>query len=122
MIAEIIIHIEVDLYYHEERCKVASMSQTEAVENYTRRDNIRISGVHEDSDHTGSHNVSEKDSVTIKVIGVATSLGVEVIEKDISTAHRLPGGKVGERVIFPRFARGMVKTQILRNKKKVVGG
>ena len=39
--------------------------------------------------------------------------------KDISTAHRLPGGKVSERTIIARFARRVVKTDILRNKKKL---
>ena len=42
---EIIKHIEDNLYYQEERCNVAAMSQEETVENFTRRDNIRISGV-----------------------------------------------------------------------------
>ena len=120
MKAEIIKHIEDDLYYQEERCNVAAMSQAETVENYTRRDNIRISGVQEDPDHTGNRNVPEKDSVTIKkIIEVATSIGVEVDERDISTAHRLPGRRAGERVIIARFARRLVKTQILRNKKKL---
>ena len=55
-----------------------------------------------------------------KVIEVATSLGVEVDEKDISAAHRLPGGKAGERVIIARFARPLVKTQMLRIKKNLL--
>ena len=119
MKAEIIKHIEDDLYYQEERCNVAAMSQAETVENYTRRDNIRISGVQEDSDHTGNRNVPEKDSVTIKkVIEVATSIEVEVDERDISTAHRLPGRKAGKRVIIAHFARRLVKTQ---KQKEVVG-
>ena len=44
---------------------------------------------------------------------------MEVDERDISTAHRLPGRKAGERVIIARFARRLVKTQMLRNKKKL---
>ena len=60
--------------------------------------------------------IPEKDTVTIKkVIEVASSLGAAI--KDISTAHRLPGVKVGERTIIARFARRVVKTDILRNKK-----
>ena len=62
--------------------------------------------------------IPEKDTVTIKkVIEVASWLGVAIDEKDISTAYRLPGGKVGERTIIARFARRVVKTDILRNKK-----
>ena len=63
--AEIIKHIEDDLNYQEERCNVVAMSQAETVENHTRRDNIRIIGVQEASEHTGNRSVPEKDSVNI---------------------------------------------------------
>ena len=59
-----------------------------------------------------------KKTLTIKkVIEVASPLGVAIDEKDISTAHRQPGGKVGERTIIAQFARRVAKTDILRSKK-----
>ena len=42
---------------------------------------------------------------------------VSLSTRDISTAHRLPGGKTGERPIIVRFARRVMKTEMLRNKK-----
>ena len=54
-----------------------------------------------------------------KVIDVASSMGVTLDERDISTAHRLPGGKTGESPIFVRFAQRVMKTEMLRNKKKL---
>ena len=46
-------------------------------------------------------------------------LWVSLSTRDISTAHRLPGGKTGERPIIVRFARRAMKTEMLRNKKKL---
>ena len=46
-------------------------------------------------------------------------LWVSLSMRDISTAHRLPGGKTGERPITVRFARRVMKTEMLRNKKKL---
>ena len=118
---EILRHVEGELYYQEERCNAAAMSQAESIENYNRRENIRIIGLKEDVQQIDNGGIiPEKDTVTIKkVIEGASSLGVAIDEKDISTAHRLPGGKVGERTIIARFARRVVKTDILRNKKKL---
>ena len=97
------------------------MSQAESIENYNRGQNIGIIGLKEDVEQIDSGGIiPEKDTVTVKkVIEVASSLGVAIDEKDILTAHRLPGGKVGERTIIARFARRVVKTYILRNKKKL---
>ena len=97
------------------------MFQAESIENYIRRENIRTIGLKEDAEQIDNGGIiPEKDTVTIKkVIEVASSLGVAIDEKDIWTAHRLPGGKVSERTIIARFARRVVKTDILRNKKKL---
>ena len=94
------------------------MSQAESVENYNKRENIRIIDLKEDVEQIDNGGIKpEKDTVTIKkVIEVASWLGVAIDEKDISTAYRLPGGKVGERTIIARFARRVVKTDILRKK------
>ena len=94
------------------------MSQAESIENYNRRENIRIIGLKEDVEQIDNGAIiPEKGTVIIKVIEVASSLVVAIDERDISTAHRLPGGKVGERTIIARFSRRVVKTDILRNKK-----
>ena len=75
------------------------MAQAETVENYNRRDNIRLHGVEENARQNDEVIfVGEKDSETIEnVIDVASSMGVTLDERDISTAHRPPGGKTVER-------------------------
>ena len=45
---EILRQVEGELYYQEERCNAAAMSQAESIENYNRRENIRIIGLKED--------------------------------------------------------------------------
>ena len=85
---EILRQIEGDLNYQEERCNAAAMSQAESIENYKRRENKRIIGLKEDVEQINTGGIiPEKDTVTIKkVIEVASSLGVAIDEKDISTA------------------------------------
>ena len=58
-----------------------------------------------------------KNSMTI--IEVAESIRVKVDENDTSTAQRVPGREMGGLVIIDRYAKRVMKTQKLRNKKKL---
>ena len=88
------------------------MAQVETVENYNRRDNIRLLGVKESARQNEGIPVGEKDSKTTeKVIDVASSMSVTLDEREISTAQRLSVGKTGERTIIVRFARRVMKTE-----------
>ena len=113
--------IENDPFYREERCRLVALAQAETVEKYNRWDNIRLLAVKESARQ--NHDwilVGQKDSETIdEVIDVASSMGVTLDERDISSAHRLPGGKTGECSIIVLFARRVKKTEMLRNKKKL---
>ncbi|KAH3748759.1 hypothetical protein DPMN_183210 [Dreissena polymorpha] len=55
-----------------------------ATEQYSRRNNLRITGVPEDQDRQSSESVTNK-SVTL----VNTHLGMSIVPNEIDTAHRL---------------------------------
>ena len=70
---EILRQVEGALYYQEERYNAAAMSQAESIENYNRRENIRIIGLKEDVEQIDNGAIiPEKGTVIIKVIEVAS--------------------------------------------------
>ena len=80
--------------------------QTETVEQYTRRDNIKVAGVQE--------------AVGKKIISLAKELDVSLVPSDISTVHRVCKTKQGNpRPIICRFTARHKKDELMKNKKKL---
>lgn len=88
--------------------------EIDRLEQYSRRDSIRISGVPEE----------RQENTNEKVIKVVSDLGLSIQPSDISVSHRLGpyngnSNNVRPRPIIAKFVRRDIKTQICRNKKKI---
>ena len=84
--------------------------QLEKMEQYTRRDNLKLKGI--------KHEANE-DTTDI-VMNVASSIGVDVRRDDISTSHRLgPSEPNKPSPIIVRFAKRDKKVSIMKNKKNL---
>ena len=103
---------------YENRQSLLTLSQSELLESYNRRDNIRILGLPEDNPAGGRGETYEQ--TTEKVLGICSKLDTGVDEKDISIAHRLPSNKRGLRPIIVRFSRRMAKINIMRRKRELM--
>jgi hypothetical protein len=80
------------------------------LEQYGRRENLRINGIKEDTD----------ENVKQKVVDLGKAMGIDVTVRDLNVAHRL--GKPGmgaARSIIARFLYRDVKHQFLVNKKQL---
>ena len=86
--------------------------ELDALEQYSRRDNIKVFGVPEQT-----HGSSEDCNQVILDLG--KKIGVEVSPGDISVSHRVRGGGDGPRPIVAKFVRRDVKSQFMKNKKKL---
>ncbi|XP_046677042.1 uncharacterized protein LOC124365134 [Homalodisca vitripennis] len=84
-----------------------------SIEQYSRRDNIEVSGLP----------VTKNEDVVSLVKDVAAAVGVMIREDDISTAHRVPSFKK-ERTpsLIVRFARRSTRDSILANYREKRGG
>ena len=80
----------------------------DAIEQYTRRDSIKIFGVEE----------KEGEDTNELVVNVAKSIGVNISTSDISVSHRMPS-KTGKKPIIAKFTRRDTKTAIMKCKKKL---
>lgn len=87
---------------------LASVINADAVEQYGRRDNIRIFGMEE---------ASGEDTYET-VIQAAAATGVNITRADISVCHRLPSRR-GPRPIIAKFVRREVKSSIMRGKRQL---
>ena len=104
----------------ENRMNLKMMSEIELLENYNRRENIRIVGLPESvSDENGKFRGESCEETLQKVVELAKLSGAEVTRNDISIAHRLPGPKGRPRPVFVRFSRRMARLDILRKKKNL---
>eukprot|EP00057_Strongylocentrotus_purpuratus_P010752 XP_011665226.1 PREDICTED: uncharacterized protein LOC105438737 [Strongylocentrotus purpuratus] len=80
------------------------------MEQYSRRDNIVLRGVPE----------KEGENTNDVVIEVSASTGIKVVGADISTSHRIGRPQPNRsRPIVARFVRRDLRTDILRNKRKL---
>lgn len=82
------------------------------LEQYSRRENVRISGIAEEANETDG-------ILEAKVIELAGDMGVELKSEDISVAHRMGKPKEGGRPVIVRFCQRKKKDEIMRNKKKL---
>ena len=80
------------------------------LEQYTRRDNLRIFGIEEDPEE-------DEDVLEAKVMEVAAEVGVKLEANDISITHRL--GRPGERgrPVIVRFCHRKKRNASLVTKK-----
>ena len=95
------------------RTKVQSQNfEIDRLEQYSRRENIRVFGVAETADEL-------TNDVIVKV---AADMGVVITERDISVSHRI-GKKTGTkpRPIIAKFVRRDTKTAIMRSKRNLKG-
>lgn len=93
---------------NDESNKLFSLLQTDANEQYGRRDNIRVFGLEESPD---------EDPYEV-MIGVAEKVGVELHKSDISVCHRVPS-RNGKRPLIVKFVRREKKFELMNSKKKL---
>ena len=85
-------------------------------EQYSRRDNVKISGF-----PAPSYNENNPDSANTNqlVIDTCQKMGVAISDSDISTSHWIPGKK---KTLIVKFARRDTKKRIMVEKKKLGKG
>ena len=104
----------------ENKMNLKMMSEIELLENYNRRENIRIVGLPESvSDENGKFRGESCEETMQNVVELTKLTGAEVTKNDISIAHRLPGPKGRPRPVIVRFSRRMARLDILRKKKNL---
>ena len=81
------------------------------LEQYTRRENVRIHGVPEPRTAGG-----ETEDTVIKL---AADIGVNINREDISVSHRLPGRQGKPKPMIVKFVRRDTKTNLMKNKQKL---
>ena len=92
--------------YQKDELTLKMLSETKTLENYNRRDNLRIMEISENIT-TDSNNRTiweSSDRTKSNVVELASDIRVALDKKDISIAHRLPSNK-NERPIIVRFNR-----------------
>lgn len=92
--------------------------ETERLETYNRRDNLRLFNLAEEKRTVNGKQVGEDSDVTLqKVLMVAKKIDANVTAQDISIAHRLPArNDRSHRPIIVRFCRRVAKVDILKRK------
>ena len=95
------------------------ISESELLESYNRRNNIRIIGLKEMTKNDNQDRIIHEsaDETTEKVVELSDACEAKVNANNISIAHRLPSKKRGERPLIVRFAPRAGKLQLLRNKE-----
>ena len=115
---DVLKEVKQELKFMEIRTRLHSMSQTELLEDYNRRDNVKVFGLLCESNAEGV-SMEENGNTTIrKVKDVSNSIDAGLSENDISIAHRLPSRKHPKPVIV-RFSRSVANIKLLQNKKKL---
>ena len=89
---------------------LAPIIDSDIIEQYgraeERREKVRIFGVQEEPG----------EDVYEKVVSVAEKAGVQITANDVSTCHRLPGGRSGPEPLIAKFVRRDTKHQLMKNK------
>ncbi|KAK9744215.1 hypothetical protein QE152_g7856, partial [Popillia japonica] len=88
------------------------MKAVNDLEQYSRRNSIRIYGVPE----------HDKENINTTITGLCHSkLGAELSEDMIDCCHRLPGKQPNHRPILVKFVSRDIKKRVYANKKKLKG-
>ena len=83
--------------------------QHDEVEQYSRRESIRVFGTAEES----------KDDLIRKIISIAKRIDVIIQSSDISVAHRVGKTGVRARPVLVKFVSRQLIKQLMMNKKKL---
>ena len=93
--------------------------QIDALEQYSRKDNIKITGLKDSSE------ANETENITESVIKLAKKIDVDLKATDISVSHRIQTGNKAKGKekkpdpIIVKFVRRDSKIEMLKNKKKL---
>lgn len=83
--------------------------ENEKLEQYTRKDNVRIFGLSE----------TENEDLDDKIISLAGEIGLELKKDDISVSHRLRGNGKKPRPAIVKFVKRSTKANLMTKKKKL---
>ena len=97
--------------FERRKIELKALSETEFLQTYNRRDNIKILGLPEQS--AGKETYEETSKA---VVNLASEIGVKLEETDISIAHRLPS-KGHIKPVIVKFIRRSTKIAMLKKKK-----
>ena len=87
-------------------------NRLDEIEQYTRRDNVIISGMAE----------AHGENTNQMVVKLAKEVGMDLEERDISVSHRLGEKRTARPTpIIAKFVRRDVKVQLLQRKKQLRG-
>ena len=106
---EIYTKIYDDLGFMEAKVSLRAQCEAEVLEQYNRRDNLKLFGMPEDS----------VENTIEKVMSLCSHLDAKVDERDISIAHRLPTPNGRVKPIIVKFSRRVAKIDVMRKKKKL---
>ena len=98
-----------DIGFMEAKVSLKAQCEAEVLEQYNRRDNLKVFGMPEDS----------AENTIKKVISLCSHLDAQVDERDISIAHRLPTRNGRVKPIIVKFSRRVAKIDIMKKKKKL---
>ena len=79
--------------------------ETDSIEQYGRRKNVRIFGVEEEPN----------EDVFCKVVSMAGKVGVTITANDISTSHHTPGGFRGPKLLNAMLVRRDLKHRFMKH-------
>ena len=105
-----------ELEKFRENSELKMWCESERLENYNMRDNLRIFNLKEDEITINERKQGEDSHVSMqKVLSVANKLEANVTAQDISIAHRVRTcNQRSERPIIVRFNRRVAKIDILK--------
>ena len=101
----------------EAKIDMKSKCDVEMIEQYNRRDNIKVFGIREEvtGDNVPIHETPEHTMQ--KVISVCQDIEAEINQNDISIAHRLPSRNNAAKPIIVKFSRRVAKIEVMRKKR-----
>ena len=116
---EIIEQVSQDIQSSELRTTLRARCEAELLENYNRRDNLKIFGLDEKThvDDKGNTRPESTETTMENVLQLAKTINADIDVKDISIAHRLPTKKGVTRPIIVKLARRVAKIDILKKKR-----
>ena len=116
---EIRASIKDDLDFSLQKANLHAKAEAEVLENYNRRDNVKILGLEEAVSANGQAMREDANQTLERVLKLTNHLELNTEASDISIAHRLPGNGRTARPVIVRYARRIARVNLLMNKKKL---
>jgi hypothetical protein len=105
-----IMNIREELFSCLEKQRLETKYALDSIEQYSRRENIKINGVKED----------EGEDLIKKITKIAEDIDVQINYADISTIHRMGKRSQGKpRPVICRFVARHKKEELIKNRKKL---